>query len=468
MILIGLAAAPFAAGADRPPETVRVEAPTSLWQLLRDRGRLPAGGPTREYLEAFRLLNPTVRDIGVLPAGTSVRLPQPPASSGTVRPYPFRQTGAQAAGRPGVARTPEPELTFRIRGSPAPEALGAAQAVFGALGESIESRGTLEVPIRGGARVRVDLRTVPLVRIGKQRKLLLDGRGVLDRALVALLEESGQGYRIIGPEKSGDLTAFIGEALGQAGYYAVRRDAEVQVTGSSRLMIHGDWLVLKTGESLLNGGITLLSLVRNSEEWVPPLLARYARRHGVEVEQIPVGAAPTPRGQTRVRRGEVVILDRSRPEALIDGLLRALGIPFESDVRVVVDRPTGTGVQVEIQAARVIRQGGVTYILDFGRLPEDLRPVLEGSGYEIVRLPKGPEAAIGSLVQGLRLTSDGEGGTFWKSLDRGGGPIRLRVPGLVVFPSGRGDRSPVLVTGAALEPEIEDYLLGKGIVVVRF
>lgn len=308
------------------------------------------GKGLKEFLEAVRKINPSVDNVDLIYAGSTLRLPteayfgeapaqvaeaarpgppQPeapaapslavappasPPSEAETPPTPLSRDVAsapkpdeQAAAKPQAEllapKTPAPDVSFIETGrkDPAGEPVvpptsspyrGLLSDIFNALGEKWIEKGTMFLPLPSGEELVLLLPDFPLVKFQGGGAALVDFRGGLPPRVRDAIQGNWKYIRVVSLEGTRGAGEMIDRILSVSGYHSVKE-------GISRPLVIGEtvsvalparWVIQRTEEDLLSGDLVLLKETPERPSAELASVLRYAGRVGVRV--LPFAADP--------------------------------------------------------------------------------------------------------------------------------------------------------------------------------
>jgi len=301
----------------------------------------------RKYFDAVREINPSVRDVDLIYANSTLLLPTEGYFAGAPVEVAAAERGGDASGVPPgpeapkvpePAKAPEPPPTAAEKEAPpltrdvppapgqgalasgkpqaelqAPKARGAeapivetgkretaAEAVpvpasfpyrgllsdlVSALGETWIESGTLYLPLPAGGEIVLRLADFPIVKFPSGLEALVDfGGGVPPRVRDAITA-NWRHMRIVSLGDVRTATDAIDRLLTASGYYSVKEGiAHPVVIGESiSVILPAQWIVQRTEDSLLSGDLVLVKETPEKPDAALTAVLRYARRVGVRV-----------------------------------------------------------------------------------------------------------------------------------------------------------------------------------------
>jgi LysM repeat protein len=299
----------------------------------------------KDYLDAVREINPSIRDVNLIYAGKTVRLPTegyfaeiPTSLAAVDRSESPEPAEAPSAPLPEAASAPPPadtltDPTLPVRDAPpvpGPDTLAAAKPqaeliapkapapeasfletgkreqdkdketvtapavspyrgllsdLFNALGEKWIERGTLFLPLSSGEELVLLLSEYPLVRFQGGREALIDFRGGLPPRVREAVTGSWKHIRVVSLDGARGAGEMIERILRVSGYHSVKEGLSrpVVIGETVSVVLPASWIIQRTEESLLSDDLVLVKETpeKPSEELAAVL--RYAQRVGVRV-----------------------------------------------------------------------------------------------------------------------------------------------------------------------------------------
>jgi LysM repeat protein len=463
--------------------------------------RSVAQGEWKQYFDAVREMNPSVRDVNLIYAGAKLLLPTeeyftkaPVEVAGT---EPGHAASAAGAGEPATAQAPqparEPEIAALPRDVPAapareelapgkpqaelvapkaavPEApiaetgkretseeavtapasfpyRGLLSDLLNALGEKWIESGTLYLPLPAGGEVLLQLSAFPLVRFAGGVEALLDfGNGLPPRVRDAITDTWSH-MRVVPLGDANGAAETIDRVLRVSGYYSVKEGVShpVVIGEAISVVLPARWVVQRTEESLLSGDLVLIKETPERPDAQLVAVLRYARRVGVRV--LPFADDPGAREGFLVGIGEeppgegtpvALVVPSGGGLPAVDFCLSFLGIPASKDERLRIGGK-GNSFQLVVQPERVFEAQGRKYVVDAGTMSPALRTILKDSGYTVFTVGKGESGR--EIFERLARVA---GGTLEERKERllaGGGKsgFAVRVTGaFLTFPGKEG------------------------------
>jgi len=360
-------------------------------------------------LSVFPVALPAAAGSPSAPAAADIELRK------TFRSDPRARSGNfQPSTRPYAANTPP--ATVEADGSTPPRIVAAAAA----LGEQLQSSGTLFLPGVGERGLVLPGSTAPVLEIANGRHLIIDANRAIAPELAAEIERVWPGFSVLQPPADADLREVIGSLLDAAGYDSVLRAAPVTFGRDVSIRLAPDFVVLRSERDLLEGETRAISVVDRADA-LPAELRELADDFRVRIVELTGDGAPAgpERAAWRDATGRVTTMESARLAPVLGEIALDLGL--------------------EIEQSKAVP----SVLASCTDLPEAIGNLLENFGVP----------AIGPTVE------------FYRAHPAGSTPrFVISVPGWLVEPEGRK----LLITGASLPSLVRLYLTRQGIDIFEY
>lgn len=385
----------------------------------------------------------SARDAGDVPAAT-IEL----RKSFKIRRTPGRTPPLPERG-PGEGLAPDDS-------APAPEPREIA-AVAAALGEPLQTTGTLHLPDVGGRQVVLDGSRTPILAMSTGRSIVVDRERTIAAAAVEEISKRWPGLTVVQPPAGAGLRELTGSILDAAGYDSVLRSAPLVFGRGFSVRIVPDFLVLRDARELLTGETRAISVVA-ARDALPAELRELAGRHRVLTVELtpdgtPVGADRAP---WRDAVGRVTTVSSSRPASIVAEVAAALGCTVEHRGRPGAAQGNAAGaadMRISRDGVEVLVVGRPDWSAPDAEIPVGGATIPLNSA---VDLP----LVVAALLERFKVEAVGPTVNFHRASETGGAPrFLISVPGWL---ANIADRR-VLFTAETPPELVRLYLTREGI-----
>lgn len=364
------------------------------------------------------------------------------------RPAP--RPGRQTADPAGTERAVSPA-------GPAPTELRRLNAAAAALGESLQSSGTLRLPGIGGRVLVLEESITPVFEFDTGHRAILDAHGAIAPAVADEISRTWPGFAVVRPAPGDGLRGMIGGLLDAAGYESVLRAIPLTFGRGVWVRFTPDFLILRTERDLLDGETRAVSVVEDADA-LPAELRELAAEQRVRVVELTLAGLPagSDHAPWRDPSGRVTTMGSDRLAPLLGEIAAALGLtlgpPDEFSSR-PGDGPARSG--------RVIRRGETAVLVlddpDPGAGNGQTRIALSGLG--------DLTAAVGALLRHFGMEAIGPTVELHRAFSHDAGPrFVIGVPGWLAQVGNRR----LLITGAELPQPVRLFLTREGLDIFEY
>ncbi len=450
------------------PGQYTVQPGDCLHRILRRLG-LP-GKAIPAYLSIVESANPSIRDLNLIRPGQVLIFP-PPSNAG---PQASKGPTGGTEGKPSPVSAPMAAAPSRIPVPPtaatptvaAPAALVPEQA-FVRLGETVQNKGSLYIPILEAGTLSLDSARYPLISLGSGTMLILDARDTIPVTIKELIEKTWPNYRLVRLGDAASPEEALDRLLRQSNYATVARSKDLVLGGDVKVSLTCDWLVEKTPDSIVDGSLYAINYARYPREVIPKAIREYAGRHNIQVINVPAAAEedsrldPVP---SAARATAESLRGASRVE-LLGKLLTRLGLPFLSDLDLTLYAEEGGGVTMTFKTD-ILVEGARRLVISLREISPALARLMDAQEIDHVTiLPDlSPQQTLVALVSALRLSHTFPQVEFREPGSEGKDKFTITVPGVMVTNAGES----LLFTDTAPEEPILAFLADQGVKVILY
>ena len=270
--------APVITSNDPEFEMYRVRRGDSLYRIAKRLYNIPNEDFYDEYIELFKKMNPTIKDLNDLHAGQVVKLPV--YSPGTAR-------------KPIVAAfSPKPVERVEIEKeevSKEANTLGNDLGIiFAEMGEEWIQTGDHFLPIESMGSINIKAASFPIIYLQNGGRVIVDLNNELPKDIGSLIQSTWANYRIVHLMEKEDLRSALGKILSMCNYAKVFEKGEpLELKGDMNFRVTGD-LIVSFPENGSKGkpNYVVINLIDNYTEPTSWLVKRVMERKGVKIIDI--------------------------------------------------------------------------------------------------------------------------------------------------------------------------------------
>jgi hypothetical protein len=416
----------------------------------------------------FKELNPQIKNVNLIFAGQTVRLPNPKIKA-TPLPPPSKVSGVVADKNPitsgSIASSDEkstPSSILKIDNKPSNELLANVASILDA---KLFNQGDYYLPRHGQEDFKIDLSRTPFIKLENGKRIFFFKGAQPQESEEAMLKSFWKDVRIVTIEPGDSMERILDTVFGKLEGGVVKQRLKFTDHGVD-VEVRGKWIIEKSHESTEPSRYLCISLIHNLKEQTPASIVRYLDQNNIIIKDIIIG---TNSGPPKAKAyplinvgGPLDIKVNADRKAFVKDFLAALGY------RYIPDKPISfqyAGVQIHAASNLASDNNGNTFLIDFGNFYGDAVQAIVESGYAILQIKD--TDTLDDIIQkllGAMKVSFGENPTFLAAKRPAVENTKLTIPGFLMD---RQDAPETLITRAPLNQRVIEYLTDNNIRIIR-
>ena len=394
--------------------------------------------------ELVKRLNPSIKDLNLIYPGQVISLPiyspkiiRKPTEAATLKKFQIRSKHDRQGQR-------EDNIA---------EDLGK---IFFEMGEKYIQTGELFIPLKSGGQVNLKGASFPSINLKNNQMVIVDLNNNLSDNMVNLIRSSWDNYQVIHILENDDLRSALEKSLRACNYPELRKRGEMK--GDAHLIITGDWIItpFKNGSDTMPHRI-VINLTGNDNPNTPWMIKDYLKNLGVKVIDYPPGDDGRSEKVEKVKTLE----GGGDPSSLVAALLKLIGRPFSTDVKIPVYQNYDADFNLIIRSDFLLKSEDKDAIIDLTGLDAEVISFLKEYRFLMLSLAseKRPLAIIAKLFDFLGIQYNPGPHSFSVTTRDDSKNIKLTLPG-IVFSDTKGND--ILASSMTIPDELVIFLSQKG------
>jgi LysM repeat protein len=430
-------------------EMYRVRPGDSLFRIAKRRYSIPNEDFYDEYIERFKKMNPTIKDLNDLHAGQVVKLPV--YSTGVV-------------GKPiETAFSPKPAGSVAIEEDESSKKANTLDndlgKIFVEMGEEWIQSGEHYLPLESMGSIKIRAASFPIIYLQNGQRVIVDLNDELPKDIGSLIESTWANYRIVHLREKEDLRSAVAKILSMCNYAKVYEKGEpLELRGDMNFRVTGDWIISFPADgSRGKPNYAVINLIDKYTEPTSWLVKRFMERQGVKIIDYPAGdnTYPGEMGESEILEGG------TDPFSLIEKLLALTNHNFSTQIEIPVYQSHKADLRVNIKVDFFLRIGESDAIIDLTGLTPQIVSFLEEHQFSYLSLSaeKDPLALIAKTLEFLNVQFGNGQHSFVVAEKDSWRNIQFTLPGITFAdPTGKA----IIATPADLRNELAALLSEKG------
>lgn len=334
------------------------------------------------------------------------------------------------------------------------------EAVAAALGEQLQSSGTLHLPDVDGGEIVLEGSITPILQAATGRRLIIDRDRTIDPGVSDRLSRRWPDFTVVQPPAGADFRDVVGSLLDAAGYDSVLRSAPLIFGRNVSIRVTPDFLVLRSGDDLLSGETRAISVL-DPVDALPPELRELAGEYRVRIVDLTPDGSPAGPDHPSWRdpSGRVTTVETARLSQIIEEIAVAFGLSTERRVP-LPDSVGDQGIRADLSVSR----DGVVALVFEKAAPHSREPP-PGDPAIMLNSADDLPAGIGALLRRFNLPAIGPVVEFYRETTPGATRrFVIRAEGWLTESGGRR----LLITGASVPPLVRLFLTREGVDIFEY
>jgi hypothetical protein len=439
---------------DAPPAgagAYRVRRGDTVSELISARFGRFGSEAYRRGIRLFQELNPRIRNLDLIYAGSDIRLPSPESAA-----------DAKTAGT-GFS------LPERIDGD---SFVSILSELSHALGGPLMHKGIYYFPTLQGFDVPLDLARTPVLETAGGIHLVFASAEEAKSISWDLLRQYWENARHVEVGRSSPPQEVVSRVMASLPKEWHLERLSFSDKGIS-VEVRGRWLLQMAESDMEPVRQVCVTLIETPAQRTAPAIRRYLEQRDIFVADFPIQARqpgdpdPDPEKDSPPpgRSSSAAWVEKGDIQEMIFEVLSAMGYPVKQKVKVSFPY---AGVQIEAISNLVSTEAGNPVFIDFGNLYGEAEQAIRKSGFAIIQLKKAGadlERALPLLLKGLGYESSPT--PIFEAAKRPAHRCTtLTIPGILARKADEGDRNRVFFSFVPLNGNIVYFLQEKDIRVV--
>lgn len=433
-------------------ENYMVKTGDNLSMIVHSRYKVPPKYIYNEYLELVQKFNPTLKNVDLVYPNQVIRLP---IYSPQIVRMPIEPEKAESAVKKIEVSPPgDTGQTFSLK--------KALRDIFNQIGEEWVDTGEQFIPLKSGGQINLRADSFPVLNLRSGIRMIIDIRNELPEDISRLIEADWEDYGVVHLTTDDNLKTAMDKILAASKYYKILTPGEQFKIGSDiGISIAGDWVIIPhRGERDITDEIAVISFINNPSERTAGMVKAYLKTLGITV--IDYSDPPISKNM----KDEVLIqkkikIEKNMGSPLPSLLLKLVGQPFSSQIKIPVYQGEGSGYNLIIQADLFFNRKGKDCIIDTTGLSPAIVSLLKKHQFLVLSLAgeKDLNRTTKLILDFLGLSFDSKTRHFLASSRDKTRNITLTIPGISFYDQ---DGKRIFATDKKMSEEIVLFLNQKG------
>lgn len=386
-------------------------------------------------LRAIKSINPSIKNVNKIYAGTVINLPGETVfvkTSDETRARPITLEIAAAAEKSG-----EPATIIEVKEKKMmpPEArLAALKQIFSQMNASFISTGNYYLPIPDAGQVTIDCSQIPVVEFDDNTVVFVDLENRAHSNLKKMISDNWTNYYLIRASGDTDVFSILKKVINNSKNYSmIKSDKPLSIGSLPPVEVVVDWVILKSGKGQPQPIQGLRSIYENNV-LLPKSVKNYFQKNGVTITEISGESGIVGKPDEVYSLPAIPVFPKTSASDFSYGLISYLGLSGEKDVDIQLFDKAKDGFDLSIKADIVLNKDNKKYVIYSQALSQQFINALKQTGYETISVNDNdsPEKTIDNILNGLDIPYT-HGSFVFSGLEKNQAPYAIKLDGTRIY-----------------------------------
>lgn len=424
----------------------------TLYKIVRSELKL-AEHNIPQAVRTIKGMNPNLRNVNRIYAGTIIRLPDKTVFVKT--PEDIKPVTQEMAIISEKSTQPEKIIEVKEKKAMPPEArLALLKQILTQMNATVTTDGNYYLPIPKAGQVTIDCAKIPLIEFDDNTTVFLDLEDRAHGNLKKMISSNWKNYHLVKIENNDDLISILQKVLTITKNYDVIK-AEKPLTVGSRPAVEvlADWLIVKPilgqqTKSVVQG----LRPIHENNFLLPKSIKNYAQRNSLILTEFSEETGMVGKPEELYSLPPIPVFPTTSAKDFAYALVSHLGLTAEKDFDIQLFDTVKDGFNLSIKADVLVHKDDKKYVIYSQLLSQQFTNALKQAGHETIFVndSDSPKNIMGNVLSGLGIPFTYEQFTF-------SGPEKNQAPYAVKF-SGTRINQDLYVVDFDMDSELRGLL----------
>jgi len=356
-------------------------------------------------LRAVKSINPSIKNVNKIYAGTVIKLPGETVYAKTSDE--IKTPAAEMAEASEKSGQPATIIEVKEKKTMPPEArLAVLKQVIGQMNGSLISTGNYYLPIPKAGQVTIDCSQIPVVEFDDGTTVFVDLENRAHSNLKKMISDNWSNYYLVRAAKDDDVFSILRKVIGNTKHYSmIKSDKPMTIGTLPPVELVVDWVILKSHNGQKPEPIQGLRSIYENSMLLPKSVKNYSQKNGVTITEISGESGIVGKPDEVYSLPEIPVFQKTSAKDFSYGLISFLGLAAERDVDIKLFDKVKDGFDLSIKADMVVNKDNKKYVIYTQALSQQFINALKQAGNEtiLVNDNDSAEKAIDNILNGLDI-----------------------------------------------------------------
>ncbi len=385
-------------------------------------------------LRAVKSINPSIKNVNKIYAGTVIKLPGETVfvktSEDIKTPTMEMAAASEKSGQPTTIVEVKEKKTMP------PEArLAALKQIISQMNGSIISTGNYYLPIPKAGQVTIDCSQIPVVEFDDGTTVFVDLENRAHSNLKKMISDNWSNYNLVRVTNDDDLFSILIKVIGSTKNYSMIKSNKPMIIGKlPPVELVVDWVIMKSRNGQKPEPIQGLRSIYENSPLLPKSVKNYSHNNGLTITEISGESGIVDKPEEVYSLPEISVFPKTSAKDFSYGLISFLGLAAERDVDIKLFDKAKDGFDLSIKADMVVNKENKKYVIYTQALSQQFINALKQAGHETILVNDSEtiEKVVDNILNGLDIPFSH--GTYkFSGLEKNQAPYAVKFAGIRIY-----------------------------------
>jgi len=410
------------------PKYYKIKSGDTLFKIIRRELKIDRDSVRlRKTLKAIKSINPSIKNINRIYAGSVIKLP---GKTVVVKTSDETKPVVEPTVSPEKQNQPEKLIEVKEKKTMPPEArLAVLKQVITQMNGTMTLTGNYYLPIPKAGQVTIDLTKIPMVEFDDNTTVFLDLDNRAPGNLAKMISDNWKNFYLIKADKDDDVIAILKKVINSTKNYSMVKSEKPVVAGAvppAEVIL--DWVIVKflPQPQPIEG----LRSIDENTALLPKSIKNYYQKNGFIINEISGESGIVGKPEETYALPPMPVFSTTSVKEFSYALVNYLGLTAEKDVDIQLFDTVKDGFNLAIKADVLVTSGDKKYMIYSQNLSPQFINALKQAGDEPIFVGENdsPKNNMENILRGLNIPFTPGSFTF-AGLEKNQAPYTLKFNG---------------------------------------
>lgn len=357
-------------------------------------------------VRTIKAINPNIRNVNKIYAGTVIRLPDETVFVKT--PEDIEPVTERMATASDKSVQPAKIIEVKEMKRMPPEArLALLKQIITQMNATVTTTGNYYLPIPKAGQVTIDCSKIPVIEFEDGTTVFLDLENRANNNLKKMITSNWKNFHLVKIDNDDDIFNILKKVLTTTkAYDIIKNENPLTIGARPRMEIMVDWLIVKPisgqqSKSVVQG----LRPIYENNLLLPKSIKNYAQKNGFMITEFSEESGIVGKPEELYSLPSIPVFPTTSAKDFSYALVSYLGLSAEKDIEIQLFDTVKDGFNLSIKADVLVNKDDRKYVIYSQSLSQQFTNALKQAGHETIFVSDGdsPKNIMGNVLSGLGI-----------------------------------------------------------------